>query len=816
MRTLFAILGCLLAAAAAVFAAPPPPKMEWKAGFATIKNTPETPIPMAGYDSRKKPFERVEQDLFAKALALEDGEGHRAVLVTTDLLGLSRAIAEPACKRIGEQVKLERSQILLNSAHTHSGPLLDDGNLAESGIAVEDAQHIAAYTKELQDKLVEVAVRAFDHLEPAELSWGSGVAHFAMNRREFTPRGIILGANPRGLVDRTVPMLRVDLAGGKLRAVVFGYACHNTTLTPSNMSLCGDYAGFAQSYIEEHEPGAQAMFMIGCGGDANPYPRGTMEDARANGATLGQEVCRVLDDAVHPLTPIYGPLACGIQEASLPLQKVTREELEGMVAGPSYLAGNAKGLLASLGKGEKLADHYDASVALWQFGRDLTLVGLSGEVVAGYVPLIEQTIGPGHLWIAAYCNDVFGYLPTDSILREGGYETRGLYTTNGFFAQGAQAALLDTIHSLAQVTGRRLLEEGAPVDLGAGRGVVTKFDNLPFVDDQYSKRFQFDSATNPKLAELRKRYHLDEVVASGKDEFSKQLLLNDWAHQQFGKFGHPSVDTKGALDILKGVEDGQTFFCAQYATLLVSASASLGWADRSLALRRHEGVAKVGGSTEHSVTEIWSNQYRKWVMLDPTLDMYLEKDRVPLDAYEIRQEWFYHDGKDLVFVVGKDRQKYKKSDLPISQPHIDGHPDLPIYPDELDKYGFIGYVPNTNLMDASDDYGKMFIVKDKLCDATHWHERVLPAHPAVDPYFPIDQASLALRSENGAISVSVRTFTPNFDRYEARIDGAEWKTTEDRFSWNVHPGMNRLQVRTVNQFGVTGPVSSAELSQAGK
>ena len=144
----------------------------------------------------------------------------------------------------------------------------------------EDARNIVAYTRGLQDKLVEVATQALSRLEPAQLSWGSGVADFAMNRREFTTRGVILGLNPRGLVDRTVPVIRVDSADSKLRAVLFGYACHNTTLTQTNFSLCGDYAGFAQAYIQEQHPEAQAMFMIGCGGDANPYPRGTMKYAR--------------------------------------------------------------------------------------------------------------------------------------------------------------------------------------------------------------------------------------------------------------------------------------------------------------------------------------------------------------------------------------------------------------------------------------------------------------------------------------------------------------------------------------------------------
>src|ERR1043165_9826876 len=88
---------------------------EWKAGLATVKITPDIPVPMAGYASRTKPYEKLEQDIYAKALALEDCEGHRAVLMTTDLLGLSRAVAEPVCERIQQKTKLSRSQILLNS-----------------------------------------------------------------------------------------------------------------------------------------------------------------------------------------------------------------------------------------------------------------------------------------------------------------------------------------------------------------------------------------------------------------------------------------------------------------------------------------------------------------------------------------------------------------------------------------------------------------------------------------------------------------------------------------------------------------------------
>ncbi len=378
---------------------------EWKVGLANVKITPEKPVPMAGYASRTKPFEKVEQDIYAKALALEDQQGNRAVLVTTDLIGIARGVAEPVCQRIADKTKLVRRQILLSSSHTHSAPILSLEERTETGVAPEDARNIVGYTRSLQDKLVDVAVRALSGLEPARLSWGSGVAHFAMNRREFTPRGVILGVNPRGLVDRSVPVLRVDSADGKLRAVLFDYACHNTTLTQTNYSLCGDYAGFAQSYLEERFPGAEAMFMIGCGGDANPYPRGTMENARDLGATLGREVGRILDS---PLRPVSGPLNCAFDHASVPLQQLSRAELVTMTNGPSWQTGNAKALLTKLDRGEKLASVYEAPVSIWQFGTNLTLVGLSGEVVVDYVPLVEQAIGPLQLWIAAYCNDVFG------------------------------------------------------------------------------------------------------------------------------------------------------------------------------------------------------------------------------------------------------------------------------------------------------------------------------------------------------------------------------------------------------------------------
>src|ERR1041385_2197034 len=138
------------------------------------------------------------------------------------------------------------------------------------------------------------------------------------------------------------------------------------------------------------------------------------------------------------------------------------------------------------------------------------------------------------------------------------------------------------------------LKEGATFDLGGRKATVKKIDMLPFVESDYTKRFKFDAFYNPKLKELREKYRLDEVVAPGKDEFDKMVLLLDWTHHQFKKFGRPSANPRGALEILKAGEDGHTFFAAHSADTLCSAPASLGWIDRTLSLRRHKDYPGAG------------------------------------------------------------------------------------------------------------------------------------------------------------------------------------------------------------------------------
>jgi hypothetical protein len=199
-------------------------------------------------------------------------------------------------------------------------------------------------------------------------------------------------------------------------------------------------------------------------------------------------------------------------------------------------------------------------------------------------------------------------------------------------------------------------------------------------------------------------------------------------------------------------------------------------------------------------------------MFDPTFALYVEKEGIPLNAYEIRDAWFRHGGEDLEFVFGADRERFRGGDMPVVRAHFEGYGDLAFTEKTLNKYAYLGYLPNTNLMTAPKDYLMMFITKDELCDAKPWHKRDAPEHPESEPYFPLGQVALTMTPGEGkTVEVQLQTMTPNFETFRARIDGGAWSDSGDRIVWPPHDGINRLDAVSANWFGVEGPLSAVEL-----
>ncbi|HET6962482.1 MAG TPA: neutral/alkaline non-lysosomal ceramidase N-terminal domain-containing protein, partial [Terriglobia bacterium] len=254
IRSSFVFVLCLVFVRLDSAPAGPKTLKTWKAGLAKVVITPEQPIWMSGYASRNKPSEGKVHDLYAKALALEDPAGGRMVVVTTDLVGLSRTVAEEVALGVKKTSGLARERLLLTSSHTHTGPVIRDSLITMYDLNPEQAAVVKQYSDKLVEQLIELVGQALEDLSTAQISYGTGQTDFAVNRRVASPTGFRIGVNGEGPVDHSVPVLRIDDRRGNLRGVLMGYACHNTTLTGEFYKLSGDYAGFAQYALEERYP----------------------------------------------------------------------------------------------------------------------------------------------------------------------------------------------------------------------------------------------------------------------------------------------------------------------------------------------------------------------------------------------------------------------------------------------------------------------------------------------------------------------------------------------------------------------------------
>jgi hypothetical protein len=406
------------------------PSTHWKAGVARVDTTPTVPVRLAGYGSRTALSQGVAHPLVTKALALSDLHDHRIVIVTGDLIAFRRPFTNRVADRVRQKYGLPREDIVLFASHNHAGPTpvepVDLDRTETDRPPREGFENNTVYTRELEDKIVALVGEALGKREPVHLSYGVGRAHFALNRREPTPKGITLGKNPAGPVDESVPILRVEKADGQPLAIVFGYACHNTTLRQDMMKIAADFAGYAQDRIEADYPGAVALFVTGCAGDAAPHPFGTLAMAKDHGEELGAAVKFVLD---HPawLMNVPGSLRTAFLETTIRFGGPTdRDSYETRLKEPGTGRKNhARRMIEAIDRGKPILTEYPHySVQAIALGDQLTVLALSGEVVVDYaIRLQEELGGKGKtLWVAAYANDVIGYIPSVRVLREGGYE----------------------------------------------------------------------------------------------------------------------------------------------------------------------------------------------------------------------------------------------------------------------------------------------------------------------------------------------------------------------------------------------------------
>jgi hypothetical protein len=435
------LLTLLLLPIAALPAAPAPAPATHPVGAAALDITPDYPVRLSGYGSRREPNNGVAQHIYAKALAIGSDADGVAVLVTVDNCGVPGSMRKEVLRRLrAKKIDLSSERFAIASSHTHCAPMLIGilPNIFGMDIPAEHLPAIERYTRELTDKIEQVALAALADRQPAQLAWGVGQVGFAANRRSF----------PTKPVDHELPVLRVTSPEGKVRAIFTSYACHCTTLSID--SIHGDWAGCAQEALQREFPGAIALTALGCGADQNPMPRRAMELVLQYGEALAAETKRLVNSE---LKPVRGPLEGRTKEIELAYDTLpTREEWQTLAESKTpAIAYHAKKNLARLDRGEKLPTHLPYLVQTWTFGPDLTMVFLPGEVVVDYGLRLKRELAGRPLWVNAYSNDVPCYIPSRRVLEEGGYEAAGAmvyYDRPTKFAPDVEERIITAVREL--------------------------------------------------------------------------------------------------------------------------------------------------------------------------------------------------------------------------------------------------------------------------------------------------------------------------------------------------------------------------------
>ena len=410
--------------------------LELRAGCAIADITPGPGIHLGGFWGRTAGAVNVHDALNAKVLVFASGEC-RAALVALDLVGLEAPVVQRLRHRIQEEVGIPGEGVMVCSSHTHSGPL----TVGFRGMGEVDPD----YLEKVQEAVVGATARALSSWRPACLAYQKVPVQLGLNRRQQRDGNTVIGQDPGGVVVPYAHVVRID-AGEDLLATLFSHPCHPVVLGHSNHSVSGDFPGAAARYIEAktHRP---ALFVNGACGDINP--RSTGGDFAAV-ADLGRELGQAVVGGLGPALTLDGEggIRCRVEKVRLPL--VDPPPRVRMQAEKLVLQLKAEVKKIARGGGDTWAQRVPRARLAW--ARDmlerasaggegrhqpfeiqglrigaLLLLGLEGEIFAGYQLELEKRSLLQPTILCGYANGCTGYVPTADEYARGGYEVEEAY-----------------------------------------------------------------------------------------------------------------------------------------------------------------------------------------------------------------------------------------------------------------------------------------------------------------------------------------------------------------------------------------------------
>ncbi|MEX2232607.1 MAG: neutral/alkaline non-lysosomal ceramidase N-terminal domain-containing protein [Cyclobacteriaceae bacterium] len=429
-------------------------ELNWQVGISQRIITPYTPVWLAGYGTKRVPEGKIH-DIWVKVLALKSASGKRVVMATTDHMGMSKTIYERLYEKVSQRFQLDRSEFMLTFSHNHCGPCLEDDLIDYYPSDEEQRALVKDYTDWMEGKITEAVGDALANWKPAQLLMGEGQCTFAVNRRDNieaeVPKLMVEGKPLKGVVDHYVPVLAVKGEHGNLLGVLFGYACHPTTLNINQW--CGDYPGYAQINLEARYPEISAMFFNACGGDQNPIPRRKIELCEQYGKMLSDAVENVLNNSMKPVS---ADLKTAFKFINLDYEELaTREKLIPIANGDNALQARWAGrMLKMIDLGTDFPTSYPYPVQAWQIG-ELLMIGIGGEAVVDYSLRFKREF-PGKTWVCGYSNYMSAYIPSRRVWEEGGYEGGPHLDEYGHpawrWARNIEDRIVRTVHKVVRQT----------------------------------------------------------------------------------------------------------------------------------------------------------------------------------------------------------------------------------------------------------------------------------------------------------------------------------------------------------------------------
>ena len=323
-------------------------------------------------------------------------------------------------------------------------------------------------------------------------------------------------------------------------------------------------------------------------------------------------------------------------------------------------------------------------------------------------------------------------------------------------------------------------------------------------------------APDDMLTELRRRYELDEVVKAGRTEFEQMLLLLEWVHTRWKHGSSLTPPARNALEILRAAEQGGDFMCGWYSVTLMQCLLALGFVARTVSIAKTatEWMADDERGIGHSITEVWSHQFHKWIILDPDYNVYYERDGTPLSALDIHHAWVSRRWNEVRMVEGPT--PFRLSDMR----NVDEFkPSLwtALRHNLGDWYADVGILMGNTQHSNADSLRSLRWMDEwtppNIVDRNHPTTAAFTSNEH-DMYWTVDQVQINLTADQAAweqkeamLHVSLEHSMPNISSLLVRLGEEAWRETGPDFSWKLHPGKNQIMAKAVNAFGREGHTS---------